>query len=263
MSSALSDTSLEAFLPLAHEMADASGAVIAPYFRSPIAVDDKSDNSPVTAADREAESAIRAIIERHRPDDGIIGEEFGNSRTDAEFVWVIDPIDGTRSFITGRPIFGTLIALVRNGSPILGILDQPISGERWSAGPGQTTMLGDRAVRSRACPGLTGAVMATTSPHLFSESQKIRYDAVEAAAKDVVFGGDCYNYGLIAAGHVDLVVESGLKPFDYCALVPIVEKSGGVITHWNGDPVTVDSGETILAAGDPATHAEALRLLAG
>lgn len=244
-------------------MADASGAVIAPYFRQPFAVDDKSDQSPVTAADRDAESAIRAIIERHRPEDGIIGEEFGNSRTDAEFVWVIDPIDGTRSFIAGRPIFGTLIAVVRGGTPIVGIIDQPISGERWSAGPDQTTMLAGAPVRSRACPGLANAVMATTSPSLFSDSEQGRYAAVEAAAKDVVYGGDCYNYGLIAAGSVDLVIESGLKPFDYCALAPIVEKSGGIITDWSGQPLTLESDGTVVAAGDRATHAEALRLLAG
>lgn len=249
------------FLALANELADAAGAVIRRYFREPIPFDDKADDSPVTAADRDAERIIRETIERARPDDGIIGEEFGNQRTDAEFVWVIDPIDGTKSFIIGRPIFGTLIALNRGGVPVLGIIDQPVTGDRWvGAAGGGATLRGD-AIRTRACRGLGDAVMATTSPHLFGDGEIGCYRAVEAAAKHAIFGGDCYNYGLLAAGHVDLVIEAGLEPYDYCALVPIVEEAGGIITDWRGAPVRAGSDGTILAAGDAGVHAAALALL--
>lgn len=249
------------FLALAGDLADASGAVIAPYFRQHIPTDDKADDSPVTAADREAETAIRALIERRRPDDGIVGEEFGNIRTDAEFVWVIDPIDGTKSFIIGRPIFGTLIGLVRNGVPILGLIDQPVAGERWIAGSGHPTTFNAAPVRTRPCAALKDAVMATTSPQLFADSQIGRYRSVEGSVKHAIFGGDCYNYGLLAAGHLDLVIEAGLKPYDYCALAPVVREAGGTITDWQGAPVRIDSDGTILAAGSPEIHAEALRLL--
>ena len=251
------------FLVFANLLADASGDVIRRHFRQPIPVDDKADSSPVTIADHEAEQAIRVLIESHRPDDGIIGEEFGEIRTDAEFVWVVDPIDGTKSFIVGRPIFGTLIALVQDGVPILGVIDQPIGGDRWTATADGISMLNGAPIRTRSCPNLETAIMATTSPHLFSEHEAARYGAVEQIAKYVVFGGDCYNYAMLAAGQIDLVVESGLKPFDFCALVPVIEQAGGLITDWRGGPVRLGSDGSIVAAGDPALHAAALKILAG
>lgn len=246
---------------LAHRLADASGDVVRRYFRQPITVDDKADDSPVTIADREAEAAIRAILADTRPDDGIIGEEHGNQRTDAEFVWVIDPIDGTKSFITGRPIFGTLIALTHGGRPILGVIDQPVAGERWIGAAGCGAQFSGGAVRTRACGRLSDALLGTTSPDLFGDRLD-RFRRVGDAAKHVVYGGDCYTYGQLASGFVDIVIEAGLKPYDYCALVPVIEEAGGVVTDWNGAPVRVTSDGTIIATGDRRVHEEALALLA-
>ncbi len=263
MSSAVTDTCPSEFLTLGHDLADASGAVIRRYFRKPLAVDDKADDSPVTVADRQAEEAIRSLLANRRPADGVIGEEHGSERTDAEFVWVVDPIDGTKSFITGRPIFGTLIALTRNGRPVLGIIDQPVIGERWIAAVGHGTRFSGEPARTRECPALRSALLGTTSPDLFPPGLIERFRRVAGAAKHVVYGGDCYTYGQLASGFVDIVIEAGLKSYDYCALVPVIEEAGGVVTDWNGDPVRVTSDGTILAAGDRRTHAEALALLAG
>lgn len=249
------------FLTLANTLADASGEVIRRYFRTPFSVDDKADASPVTIADREAERTIRDLLGEHRPEDGIIGEEFGDERTGAEFVWIIDPIDGTRSFISGRPIFGTLIAAACDGVPVLGIIDQPISGERWVAGTGHGTTFGGAAAATRACGKLADALLATTSPQLFNDDEISGYRNVESAAKQAVFGGDCYNYGLVAAGFIDIVIESGLKPFDFCALAPVVTESGGIMTDWQGAPLSLESDGDVIAAGDTRVHAEALEIL--
>ena len=263
MSVAVSEACPAEFLALANDLADASGAVIRRYFRQPLAVDDKADESPVTVADREAEEVIRALLAARRPSDGVIGEEHGNERIDAEYVWVVDPIDGTKSFITGRPIFGTLIALARAGRPLLGIIDQPVIGERWIGALGHGTRFAGAAARTRACPDLASALLGTTSPDLFPPGRIERFRRVAAAAKHVVYGGDCYTYGQLSSGFVDVVIEAGLKPYDYCALVPVIEEAGGVVTDWNGDPIRVTSDGTVLAAGDRRTHAEVLSLLAG
>jgi inositol-phosphate phosphatase/L-galactose 1-phosphate phosphatase/histidinol-phosphatase len=251
------------FIDLAHQLADASGPVIRGYFRQPIQVDGKADASPVTVADREAEQAIRAILAEARPRDGIIGEEFGNTDTDAEYVWVIDPIDGTKSFISGRPIFGTLIALVRNGTPILGVIDQPVNGERWVGVAGLGTFYNGDRVKARACPSLSDAIAGTTAADLFGPGQDARWRKVAAGAKHVVYGGDCYTYAQIASGFVDVVLEAGLQTYDFCALAPVVEAAGGVVTDWQGNPLTLASDGTILACGDSRTHAEILSFLDG
>lgn len=263
MSVAVSEACPAEFLALANDLADASGAVIRRYFRMPLAVDDKADESPVTVADREAEEAIRALLSARRPDDGVIGEEHGSERTDAEYVWVVDPIDGTKSFITGRPIFGTLIALTRAGRPLLGIIDQPVIRERWIGALGHGTRFAGGPARTRACPDLRSALLGTTSPDLFPPGRIERFRRVAGSAKHVVYGGDCYTYGQLSSGFVDVVIEAGLKPYDYCALVPVIEEAGGIVTDWNGDPIRVTSDGTVLAAGDRRTHAEALSLLAG
>lgn len=247
----------------AHELADAAGAVVRRHFRTPMEVDEKDDVSPVTAADREAERAVRDLLARRRPDDGVVGEELGEDRPGAGVVWVVDPIDGTGSFIAGRPMFGTLIAATAGGVPFLGVIDQPVSGERWIAGRGLGTRLGGAPVRTRPCAGLGECVLATTSPRLFTPDGHERFAAVEGAARRTLFGGDCYNYALLATGMVDLVVESGLKPHDFCALAPVVAEAGGVISDWSGRPVGIGSGGDIVAAGDPRVHREALALLGG
>lgn len=263
MTAPMTDACPPAFIDLAHRLADASGPVIRGYFRQPIRVDGKADASPVTAADREAEQAIRAILADTRPGDGIIGEEFGNTDTDAEYVWVIDPIDGTKSFISGRPIFGTLIALVRDGAPILGVIDQPVNCERWIGATGLGTSCNGDPVQVRACPSLSEAIAGTTAPDLFDPGQEDRWRKVAAEAKHVVYGGDCYTYAQIASGFVDVVLEAGLQTYDFCALAPVIEAAGGIVTDWRGEPMSLSSDGTVLACGDARTHAEILAFLDG
>ncbi|MBP2315138.1 histidinol-phosphatase [Azospirillum soli] len=260
----MTETCPAPLVTLAQRLADASGPVVRRYFRTPVAVDDKADASPVTIADREAERTIRAIIEAERPDDGIYGEEFGTKNLDAEWVWVIDPIDGTKSFITGRPIFGTLIALLHRGTPVLGIIDQPIINDRWVGIKGQPTIHNGQPARVRACAGgLAAATLGTTSPDLFPGADIDGFRRVAGRAKVSVYGGDCYTYGLLASGYYDLVVESGLKLYDFAALVPVVTGAGGLMTDWQGNPLNAESDGRVVAAGDARTHQETLAALAG
>jgi histidinol phosphatase-like enzyme (inositol monophosphatase family) len=238
-------------LILAARLADAAADAIHPFFRKPFAMEAKADSSPVTEADRAAEAAMRAILQAERPGDGMIGEEYGPERADAERVWVLDPIDGTRSFVAGRPIFGTLVALVEQGKPLLGLIHQPISGERWTGAVGQPTTLNGAPVRTRRCAGLGQAHLATTGPGYFTPESWAAFERVRVAARDTLWGGDCYNYGLLAAGHLDLVIEDGLKLYDFAALVPIVEGAGGAMRDWTGRPLDMSSDGKVIAAGDP------------
>ena len=240
----------ESDLKLAARLADAAADAIRPLFRKPFAMEAKADLSPVTEADRAAEAAMRAILKAERPDDGVIGEEYGREREDAPRVWVLDPIDGTRSFVAGRPIFGTLIALIDAGKPVLGVINQPISGERWVGAAGRPTTLNGVEVRTRACAAIAQAHLATTGPSYFTPESWTAFERVRTAARDTLWGGDCYNYGLLAAGHLDLVVEDGLKLYDFAALVPIVEGAGGVMRDWKGQPLDMHSNGQVIAAGD-------------
>jgi histidinol phosphatase-like enzyme (inositol monophosphatase family) len=241
-------------IALAHRLADAAGAAIRPLFRAAWTHEAKDDASPVTEADRAAEAAMRRLLDAEAPRDGIIGEEYGSERADASRQWVLDPIDGTVSFMAGRPIFGTLIALLQDGWPVLGIIDQPIVGERWVGVTGRPTLFNGKPATTRACRSLTDAVLATTGPQYFSDHDGEHFMALAAqtAHKRLIFGGDCYNYGLVASGHVDLVVEAGLKLHDYAALVPVVEGAGGTMCDWNGDPLHSESDGHVIALGDPA-----------
>jgi inositol-phosphate phosphatase/L-galactose 1-phosphate phosphatase/histidinol-phosphatase len=248
---------------LALRLADAAGAVIRPYFRQPLAVDDKQDLSPVTVADRAAEEVMRSLIEDRFPQHGIIGEEFGRVREDAEWVWVLDPIDGTKSFISGVPLFGTLIALARDRRPILGIIDQPILRERWVGIAGGATRLNGAAVHCRVCAELAAATLFATTPEMFKDRDAAAFARVSRTVKLTRFGADCYAYGLVAGGFIDLVLEAGLKPYDFCAMVPIVEGAGGVATDWGGAGLDLDSDGRVLVAGDRRTHRAALELLGG
>jgi inositol-phosphate phosphatase/L-galactose 1-phosphate phosphatase/histidinol-phosphatase len=254
-------------IDLAHRLADAAGEAIRPYFRAEHGVELKEDRSPVTLADRAAEQAMRRIIEAERSGDGILGEEYGEKRGISGRRWVLDPIDGTRSFTAGRAIFGTLIALVEDGWPVLGVIDQPIQRERWVGAAGQPTTFNGVPARTRPCAELEGAVVATTSPHLFDDGDVPPFMALVAAVsggfprQGPVYGGDCYNYALLASGHLDIVCESGLQFYDFAALVPVVEGAGGRMCDWNGDPLTADSAGHVLAIGDPARTEEVLEAL--
>ncbi len=250
-------------ITLAERLANAAGDAIRPLFRGAYALEDKADASPVTEADRTAEAAMRRLIEAEYPRDGIIGEEYGTKAGSTGRIWVLDPIDGTTSFIAGRPIFGTLIALIEDGWPVLGVIDQPIARERWVGAAGKPTMFNNAPARTRPCRDLARAILATTSPHLFSEAQAPHFLtlASKVARRRIVYGGDCYNYGLVASGHVDLVVEAGLKLHDFAALVPVVEGAGGTMCDWRGDPLNAGSDGEVIALGDPARLEDVLEAL--
>lgn len=249
-------------IELAHHLAEMAGSVIRPLFRGDWDSETKGDSSPVTEADRAAEAAMRTILEKERPGDGIIGEEYGASNESAGRQWVLDPIDGTVSFMAGRPIFGTLIALMQDGWPVLGVINQPINGERWVGKIGEGTTFNGKPVATRTGRPFTEATLATSSPHYFNADDADGYMSLAAivggnrAQAPIIYGGDCYNYGLLANGHVDIVCEAGLKLHDYAALVPVVEGAGGTMSDWQGNPLDAGSAEVeggrVLALGDPA-----------
>ncbi len=249
------------FTALAERLADAARPIIRGYFRTPMTIDDKADASPVTIADREAELAMRRLISATFPEHGIQGEEYGVENGAAEYVWVLDPIDGTQAFITGQPSFGTLIALTHRGVPILGIIDQAITNERWLGARGQATTLNGDKVAVRSCSAMAHAYAYTTGPCYFDATTLPAWERVAGKVKRYRYGGDCYAYALLATGCIDLVVEAGLKPHDYCALTPVVEGAGGVMTDWSGAPLTIASDGRVCAAGDQRVHAETLLLL--
>ncbi len=260
------DPQVQALLATAHALADRAGAVILPHFRTGCAIDHKGGDAfdPVTVADRDAETAIREAVAVAYPSHGILGEEFGTLRPDAEYRWVIDPIDGTRAFIVGQPLWGTLIGLTRAGVPLLGLMDQPFTGERFWSGESEAYFRHEgttRTMRTRLCPSLGEALLGASSPDLFAGEDERRFAALTRAVRLRRFGGDCYNYCLLALGQIDLVAEAGLKPFDILPLIPIIERAGGVVSNWEGgDP---REGGRILAAGDPRLHAAAVEVLAG
>jgi histidinol phosphatase-like enzyme (inositol monophosphatase family) len=253
----------EPYLAFAEQLADAAGKVIKPYFRARVAIDHKADATPVTIADREAEQVMRQMILEVYPDHGIEGEEFGAERTDADFVWCLDPLDGTKSFITGRPLFGTLVSLAYRGRALVGVIDHCIMQERWTGAAGKSSRWNGEEIAVRPCAALSDAVLYVTSPLMFKQpDERAAYQAVEARAGLPMFGGDCYAYGLLATGFADLIVEADLDAHDFLALIPVIEGAGGIITDWQGEPLSAKSDGRVVAAGDPRVHAEALSHLA-
>jgi myo-inositol-1(or 4)-monophosphatase len=244
--------------------ADAAGAVIRPLFRGSVAADLKADQSPVTIADRNAELAMRAVLEQLCPECGILGEEFGVTRPEAALRWVLDPIDGTRAFITGRPTFGTLVALLNGDAPVVGIIDQPVTGERWIGAVGRRTLftgkLGGR-IGTRVCPELGLAELSCTSPEMLGDDLPA-FQRVAGLVRRNYWGGDCYAYGLLALGQIDVIVECDLKPWDWAALLPVIVGAGGVVTDWAGQAPRVDGDGRIIAVGDPAVLADVVAALA-
>ena len=257
----------DAFLTLAGRLADAGSTVARRYFRQGLAIEDKPDESPVTRADREAETAMREIIAAAHPDHGIFGEEFGVENPDAEFVWVLDPIDGTKRFITGNPLFGCLVALLQGGRPILGLIDMPVLEERWTGAAGHATAFTDRTgrreARVRPCPDVAAATVLATSPDMFTGDDAAAFGRLHDAAKLTLYGGDCFNYGLLASGFADIVIEADLAPYDHLAHAPIIAGAGGVITDWQGRATGLDTDGRVVCAGDPRCHERAISLLHG
>jgi histidinol phosphatase-like enzyme (inositol monophosphatase family) len=256
---------LSAEIALAHRLADSARAAIRPHFRTPMDAERKGDASPVTIADRAAEEAMRRILTAEVPQDGVHGEEFGIVEGRSGRQWVLDPIDGTVSFLAGRATFCTLIALLVDGFPVLGLIDQPILGERWVGVTGQPTTLNGEPVSTRPCRELSDASLATTGPQYFSKEEGEAYMAVAAKTdhKRMMMGGDCYNYALLATGFLDVVCEAGLKLHDFAALVPVVEGAGGLMCDWNGEPLHGGSAGHVLALGDPARLEDVLEAMGG
>ena len=257
----------EPYLRLAEELADAAREVTLKYFRQPLSAERKDDETPVTRADRETEALMRRMISRAHPDHGVIGEEQDDHRPGASHVWVIDPIDGTKKFITGHPLFGTLIALIRDGRPVLGVIDIPAAGERWLGAQGLGASFRDaqgrRPLRCRPCPEIARAALYTTSPQMFAGEDLAAFERLRQAVWFPLYGGECYAYGLLTNGWADLVIEADMGIYDYLCHVAIVGEAGGVITDWEGGALGLDSGGRVLAAGDPACHKAALELLRG
>ena len=254
---------MEPFRAFAERLAEASGPLILEAHRGAPRAEPKDDGSPVTAVDRAVEDRLRAMIAEAWPEHGIVGEERPDTAAESEFVWVLDPIDGTLPFLAGLPVFGTLIALVRQGTPVLGVVDLPATRERWVGVAGRPTLHNGRPVRTRTCASLAEALAASSNPDFFPVADRPALDAVRAAARWTVYGGSCLSYARLASGRIDLGIDVALDIVDYLALVPVIEGAGGVITDWRGEALTLDSGDRILAAGDARVHAEALGMVAG
>lgn len=245
-------------IALAQRLADESGKVISKYFRTPFHIEGKQDQSPVTIADKEAEQVIRAILAKERPGDGIHGEEFGSDAGTTGYLWVLDPIDGTKAFATGRPLFGTLIGLVYNGEAVLGVIDQPINKERWLGAKGHGTTFNGKHCHVRKCPDISNANVSMTGPDMFELEEYLRlYTYLKEETSFTLYGGDCYSYGTLASGWCDGIVEGHMKLHDYAALIPVVEGAGGIITDWQGKPLSLErtfDPREVIASGDKPLH---------
>jgi inositol-phosphate phosphatase/L-galactose 1-phosphate phosphatase/histidinol-phosphatase len=316
-------------LSFIHTLADLAGEVLRPYYRSPLVIDSKGDRSPVTEADRAVERALREAIRKAYPEHGIVGEEYGAENPDAEFCWYLDPIDGTLSFMHGKPLFTTLIALCHRGIPVLGCIDQPILGDRWVGGkdaptvhqgsgfriqdsgyplpipppqagegtggeasPTDQTLIVKRDgasgplsrlrgrdregvlfashqplitshCKTRPYTSLAEASFSTTSPYLFNPQERAAFERIREQCRYTLFGGDAYAYGMLASGQIDLVVEAGLQDHDFLPLVAVIEGAGGIMTDWEGNPLTTQSDGRVIAAGDRRVHAQVVGMLSG
>ncbi len=257
----MQDGDTQSLLAFAGELADTARAIVLRYFRRPVAVEHKADFSPVTEADRAAERALRERVAARFPAHGFVGEEFGATPARGALTWVVDPIDGTKSFVTGRPLFGTLVALLENGRAVLGVVDIPALDERWQGAAGIATTANGQPCRTSRVESLGDATLYATSPDMFDAALGPRFERLSRAVRFRCFGGDCYAYALLASGHTDLVAEADMQPYDYLALVPVIEGAGGVVSDWQGRALGMESDGTVLAAANPALHALALAQL--
>ncbi len=249
-------------IALATDMADGARRMALSYFRQPLRIDAKTDSSPVTVADREIEAFMRARIAETFPGHGIFGEEQDPERLGSAEIWVVDPIDGTKSFVTGHPLFGNLTALLRGGCPVLGQIEMPALGERWQGVAGQPSLFNGQPCHASGCTDLASALAYTTDPMLFVGEDRKVFELLVNSVRLLRFGGDCYNYGLLASGHCDLVLEIGLQPYDYLPLVSVIEGAGGVISDWSGRPLGLASKGDVLASATPELHDKMLTRLA-
>lgn len=251
----------QAYVDAALEIADLAREISLKYFRQPLDTVKKEDESPVTIADQQTEALIRSEIERRFPDHGFYGEESGQSETDATWVWVVDPIDGTTSFATGKPTFGTLIALLYEGKPVLGVVDLPALDDRWLGINGQATLYNGEAVLTSKVNNIADSSVYTTKPTMITEDDMPRYMTLSGQCKFSVFGADCLGYGLLSSGFTEIVLEASLEPYDYMALVPVIEGAGGCISDWDGREIDLQTADRILATANAELHQKALAAL--
>jgi inositol-phosphate phosphatase/L-galactose 1-phosphate phosphatase/histidinol-phosphatase len=249
-------------LEFAGKLADTSGSILRKGFQGVLNIETKADSSPVTQLDKDVEKSLRYMIEEAYPEHGIIGEEFGNIRESSPYQWIIDPIDGTKAFIAGYLTFTTLVALLHNGKPVIGIIDQPILQQRWAAISGQKTLYNGTPLPLIANKkSLEEANIATTSTGYFTDQQAIKLKQLKDNGANIILGGDAYAYAMLASGRVDIVLDVAMKPYDYCALVPIIEGAGGVITDWSGKPLNLLSDGSVIAAASKELHKACLAIL--
>ena len=262
MTTPIPPKTLDELMAFAERLADESRLLFAPNIGLAPRVEVKTDRSLVTALDKAIEERLRQIIEQAYPSHGIYGEEEGHVRLDAEYVWVLDPIDGTAPFIAGVPVFGTLIALMHRGVPVLGVMDLPVTQDRWVGAAGRPTTFRGQPCGTRACADLADAMLTTSNPDLYKPNERPAFEALRSRTRWRIYGGCCMSYGLLASGRTDVAIDGGLKLWDYAPFVPIIEGAGGVITDWHGRPLRLDNwGSQVLAAGDPQRHQEALALV--
>ncbi len=259
----VSDTDLRGFAEFAGRLADASRACIHAMNGKSFRIIRKGDGSPVTTVDRAVEDGIREMIAAECPDHGIIGEERGDTDPHSAFVWAIDPIDGTLPFLAGLPVYGTLIALLHDEKPVLGVIDMPATQERWIGCGGLPTTLNGEPVRTRACADLSTALLSTSNPDFYGASDFQAFERLKAKVRWAVYGGSCMAYAQVATGRIDVGVDVNFDIFDYLALVPVIEGAGGVVTDWEANPLTFKSGGRLVAAGDKRAHEQALEVLQG
>ncbi|MEM5518915.1 inositol monophosphatase family protein [Henriciella sp. AS95] len=261
------DIPADSFVKFAKSLADDAREISLAGFRKDNAIISKNDQSPVTAIDRRVETLVRNLVESTYPAHGFLGEEFGSLNLEASDLWVVDPIDGTRSFITGWPIWGTLVAKLSHDAPELGIIDMPALNERWVGVCGDKCTFEDASGQMQqcqvsTCKALNEARFYTTNVLYFEAEDRQKIEAMLLATAVPRFGGDCYSYGLLASGHVDLVIEANLEPYDYLALVPVVQSAGGTITDWSGNNLNRHSDGRVIAASTPELHRQAMQFLA-
>ena len=248
-------------IAFAHRLADEGRRILEKYFRQKIKIQYKSDLSPVTKADTSVERKLRMMIKKKYPKHGVIGEEFKDTQADADYVWCLDPLDGTAAFITGKPLFGILIGLLKKGEPVFGIIEHPVLNERWCGGVNHSTKLNGKYTKIRKCSDISSAILYATSPEMFEGKNKKSFQRLSKKAKKTLYGADCYAYGLLASGYVDLVAEAKMKPCDFLALVPVVIAAGGMISDWNGKPLNIKSDGCVLASYNLIIHNRALKII--
>lgn len=257
----IDNTRLVELTVFAESLADLARESILPHFRTRLDMEHKADNSPVTAIDRNTEARIRQAITARYPQHGIFGEEHGSTEGEVNITWIIDPIDGTKNFLCGVPLFGSLISLLTNQTPVIGVIDLPALQERWVGAIDQPTIKNGRPCQTSNCQQLSQAKVGATTIDMFEGADLDKFNRASTAARFRCFGGDCSIYAHLASGHIDLVIEADLEPYDFFALIPVVEGAGGKITDWRGDKLDFQSDGRVIAAATPQLHAETLKIL--